>query len=70
MQDANDESETCHYASDSDRSGGAFRRNGGAGFRPTPGAPCTSLSGYGKEGIGLSAIFPSNLFLHHCNTSV
>lgn len=49
VQDANNESKTCHYAADSDRGGGAFRRNGGAGFRPAPGTPFSSLSGYGKE---------------------
>lgn len=70
VQDADNESKTCHHAADSDRSGGAFRGNGGAGFRPAPSTPRSSLSGYGKESIGLDTVYLSCLLLHHCNTPV
>lgn len=70
VQDADNESKTCHHAADGDRSGGAFRWNGGAGFRPAPSTPHSSLSGYGKECIGLSTVYPSCLLSHHCNTTV
>lgn len=70
MQDADNESKTCHHAADSDRSGGAFRGNGGAGFRPAPSTPCSSLGGYGKECFGLVTVYLSCLLLHHCNTPV
>lgn len=71
VQDADNESKTCHHAADSDRSGGAFRGNGGAGCRPAPSTPCSSLSGYGKECISLlGTACLSCLLLHHCNTPV